>query len=50
MKALKEVEGGRSVNDICSKNGVSDATYRNWKAKYDGMEVNDIKRLKELEE
>ena len=50
VKALKEVEGGRSVADVCRENGVSDATYYNWKAKYGGMEVADIKRLKELEE
>jgi putative transposase len=50
VKALKEVEGGRSVTDVCRENGVSDATYYNWKAKYGGMEVADIKRLKELEE
>ena len=50
VKALKEVEGGRSVTDDCRENGVSDAPYYNWKAKYGGMEVADIKRLKELEE
>lgn len=50
VKALKEVEGGRSVTEVCRENGVSDATYYNWKAKYGGMELADIKRLKELEE
>ena len=50
VKILKEVEGGRLVKEVCREYGISDATYYNWKAKYGGMEVSDIKRLKELEE
>jgi len=46
---LKEVEGGRMVKDVCREYGMSDATYYIWKAKYGGMEVSDVKRLKELE-
>jgi putative transposase len=50
VKILKEVEGGRLVKEVCRDYGISDVTYYNWKAKYDGMETSDIKRLKELEE
>ncbi|MEJ1471472.1 MAG: IS3 family transposase [Candidatus Sedimenticola sp. (ex Thyasira tokunagai)] len=50
VKILKEVEGGRLVKEVCREYGISDATYYNWKAKYGGMSVPDIKRLKELEE
>jgi putative transposase len=50
VKILKEVEGGRLVNEVCREYGISDATYYNWKSKYDGMEASDVKRLKELEE
>ena len=50
VKVLKEVEGGRQVMEVCREYGISDATYYNWKAKYGGMEVSDIRRLKELEE
>jgi len=50
VKVLKEVEGGRSVTEVCRESGVSDATHYNWKAKYGGMELADIKQLKELEE
>jgi putative transposase len=50
VKVLKEVEGGRQVIEVCREYGISDATYYNWKAKYGGMEVSDIRRLKELEE
>ena len=47
---LKEAEGGTKVIDVCRKYGISDATYYNWKAKYHGMEVNELKRLKQLED
>jgi putative transposase len=38
------------VAEVCREYDISDATYYNWKAKYGGMEVSDIKRLKELDE
>jgi putative transposase len=47
---LREGEGGAKVIDLCRKYGISDATYYNWKAKYHGMEVNELKRLKQLED
>jgi putative transposase len=50
VRILKEVESGKMVKDVCREYGMSDATYYNWKAKYGGMEVSDIKRLKELED
>ena len=50
VRILKEVESGRTIKEVCRENGISDATYYNWKAKYGGMEASDIKRLKELEE
>ncbi len=50
VRVLKEVEGGRPVTEVCREYSLSDAIYYNWKARYGGMEVSDIKRLKELEE
>ena len=47
---LKAVEAGQSVRDVCRENEISDATYYKWKSKYGGMQVSDIKRLRELEE
>ncbi len=38
------------VADVCRKHGISNETYYNWKAKYGGMDVSDIKWLKELED
>jgi putative transposase len=46
---LKESEAGMSTSEICRKYGISDATFYNWKAKYGGMVINDIRRLKGLE-
>lgn len=50
VKALKEHEAGRSTEDICRELGVHKATLYNWRKKYGGMESNELKRLKELEE
>ena len=50
VRVLKEVEGGRTVVEVCREYDVSPATYHNWKAKYGGMEMADIRRLKELED
>jgi putative transposase len=49
VSALKKQEAGIAVKDICREIGISEATFYNWKAKYGGMEANDVKRLKELE-
>jgi putative transposase len=50
IAVLKEAEAGAKVSDICRKYGMSDATYYNWKAKYSGLTVSELKRLKALEE
>lgn len=50
VKALKEHESGRKLEDLCRELEVSKATFYNWRSKYGGMESSDIKRLKELEE
>jgi len=47
---LKEAEAGRKVADICREQGISTATFYQWRSKYGGMEASDIKRLKELQE
>ena len=49
IAVLREGEAGVKVADLCRKYGMSDASYCNWKAKYAGMTVSDLKRLKALE-
>jgi putative transposase len=47
---LKQMEAGRKVTELAREMGVSEATLYTWKSKYGGMEVNDARRLKELED
>ena len=47
---LKERETGISVQELIRKHGISEQTYYRWKSKYGGMEVNEAKRLKALED
>ena len=47
---LKQVESGRTVAEVCREYGVGESTYDKWKSKYGGMEVNEARRLKALEE
>jgi putative transposase len=49
IAVLKEGEAGAAVGDLCRGYGISNATYYNWKAKYAGMTVSDLRRLKSLE-
>ncbi|MBN2893507.1 MAG: transposase [Bacteroidales bacterium] len=49
LNILKEQEQGLKVAEICRKHGISDATFFNWKKKYSGMTIQELKRLKELE-
>lgn len=46
---LKKQEAGIKTNEICREHGISEATFYNWKAKYGGLQVSEVKRLKELE-
>ncbi len=47
---LKEVDSGGGVSSVCREYGVSEATVYRWRTKYSGMDVGDVRRLKELEE
>ncbi|MBN1368525.1 MAG: transposase [Dehalococcoidales bacterium] len=48
ITVLKEGEAWAKVADLCRKYGMSDANYYNWKYKYSGMTVSDLKILKSL--
>lgn len=49
MAILGEGEAGLPVAQVCRQHGISAATYYQWKSKYAGMSVNELKRVKELE-
>jgi putative transposase len=50
MDALKRVEAGIAVPDLCRELGISSATFYKWRAKYGGMDTSMMARMKELEE
>ena len=50
VKILKAAEAGVAVEELCREYGVSRATFYNWRKKFGGLEVDDAKRLKSLEE
>lgn len=50
IAALNKQQQGMSVSDICREMGISQPTFYQWKSKFSGMEVNQLKKLKELEQ
>ncbi len=48
--AIKQSETGISVEEICRKLGISQATFYNWKKKYGGLDPSELRRLKQLED
>jgi putative transposase len=48
--ALHQAETGVKVEEVCRKIGISEATFFNWKKKYGGLGVSELRRLKMLEE
>jgi putative transposase len=49
MEALKRVDAGLAVPEICRELGISTATFYKWRAKYGGMDTSMMARMKELE-
>jgi putative transposase len=47
---LKEAESGLKVADLCRQHGMSQSTFFKWKSKYGGLEVSELRRIKQLEE
>ena len=47
--ALRQVESGTPILDVCRKLGVSEQTFYRWKKKYEGMGVAELRRLRQLE-
>ncbi|MBF0505104.1 MAG: transposase [Candidatus Omnitrophica bacterium] len=49
IAVLKDAEAGTKTGDICRQHGISYATFYKWKAKYSGLEVSDLRKMKALE-
>jgi putative transposase len=50
IKILNEAEAGVSVADLCRTHGISQSTFYKWRSKYGGMDVSELRRMRELEE
>lgn len=49
IRILKEVELGKKIAQVCREHGVSEQTVYRWRSKFSGMDVPELRRLKELE-
>ena len=47
---LKEADAGVKAAELCRKHGISDATFYNWRSRYGGLAVSELRRLRQLEE
>lgn len=50
VKAIKEHENGRDAKDLCRELGITTAAFYKWRQRYGGMELNELKKVKELEQ
>jgi len=50
IEVLKEAEAGTKVAELCRRHGISDATFYTWRSRYGGLEVSEMRRLRQLEE
>ena len=48
--AIRQAESGVKIQEVCRKLGISEATFHNWKSKYGGLGITELKKLKQLEE
>ena len=50
ISILKEGEAGGKVGELCRRHGISDATFYTWRKQYGGLEISEMRRLRQLEE
>lgn len=50
IAVLKEAQAGMSSQELCRKYGMSGPTFYAWKAKYSGLEVSDLRKMRQLED
>ncbi len=50
IAVLKDAQAGIGVPELCRKHSISDATFYQWRTKYAGLEVSEVKKLRQLED
>jgi putative transposase len=50
VSIIKQQEAGRTAKELCREHSISEPTFYKWKAKYGGMEMSDVRKMKDLEE
>jgi putative transposase len=50
IAVLKEAEAGAKTPELCRRHGISEQTFYRWKARYGGLEVSELRRLRQLED
>lgn len=49
VAAIQKQENGMSTREVCQELGISEPTFYNWKAKYGGMAISDVQKMKAME-
>ena len=49
IRILREADGGKNIVEVCKEHNVSEVTFRRWKRQFGQLDVNEAKRMKELE-
>ncbi len=50
IRVLKEADAGAATAELCRRHGISPATFYQWKARFSGLDVNEARRLRQLED
>jgi len=49
IRILRQADAGQSIVEVCREHNISEVSFHRWKKQFGQMEVNEAKRLKELE-
>lgn len=50
VQTLRQAESGTPVVDICRKLGITETTFYRWKKRFTGLDVSELRELKQLRE